>query len=381
MARTNLNTQPIPFRYPERTFEGGRLEYHDGIPVLQVAGAPDAIGRQVAELALRHVGRLLDYPLDYLRFKVRIPLLPNLLMRLLRRKCRQLFDNVPPQYRAEVDAMSVSGLDRPLLVAANTLFDLSGMGLLPMLGCSSLVVPPERSATSGLLFGRNLDYFSLGYLHNYSLVTVYRPLADRLGFVSVGFPAVVGCFSGMNQAGLCLARHEVLSPKVKRTFNPRGVPFAICFRQVLETCRSVSEAVGLIERTPHVTVNNLVLCDASGGTICEITPDGIRCRPLEDGLGACTNHFLHSEFVNPKQPDDYETLGRLNRLETLSRNAPPRMGLEQVRQALHGVHQGDLTLQSMIFEPESQTIHVAFGEGPVTANRLVPLVMSRFWKE
>jgi predicted choloylglycine hydrolase len=185
----------------------------------------------------------------------------------------------------------------------------------------------------------------------------------------------------MNQAGLCLARHEVLSPTVKRTYNPRGVPFAICFREVLETCRSVPEAIRLIERTQHVTVNNLVLCDASGGTICEITPDGVRSRPFVNELGACTNHFLHPEFVNPNQPDDYETLDRLKRLETSSQNAPPRVRLEEVQQAMHGVHQRDLTLQTMIFEPSAQTIHVAFGEGPVTANRLVPLDLTRFWPE
>src|SRR5258708_7756375 len=118
-----------PFRYPEGHFEGGRLEYYDGIPVLQVAGAPDAVGRQVAELAMRHASRLLDYPLDFVRSQVRVPLLPNLLMRLLRRKCRRLFDNIPPRYRDELEAMSACGIDRTRLLEANTLFDLSGMGL------------------------------------------------------------------------------------------------------------------------------------------------------------------------------------------------------------------------------------------------------------
>jgi isopenicillin-N N-acyltransferase like protein len=211
------------FRYPEAAAHGGRLEYHGPIPILTVGGTPEQIGRQVGELALRPAARLLGYPLDYLRSQVRVPLLPRLLWALLRRKCRRLYANVSATYRAEVEGVAAVCPDSGRLVPANTLFDMSHMGLRSLLGCSSLVVPPHRSATGGTLLGRNLDFFPLGYLHEFSLVAAYRPFAGRLGFASLGFPGLVGCFSGMNEAGLWLVRHEVLAPSVRRTFDPSGV--------------------------------------------------------------------------------------------------------------------------------------------------------------
>ena len=50
-----------------------------------------------------------------------------------------------------------------------------------------------------------------------------------------------------------------------------------------------------------------------------------------------------------------------------------RLGLADVRRALHAAHQGEATLQSMVFEPESLRLHVALGEPPVTALPAVAL--------
>ena len=57
---------------------------------------------------------------------------------------------------------------------------------MKMGGCSTLVVEPGRSAVKGPLFGRNLDYPTLGFLQDYTLVTIYRP-RGRHAFASIGF--------------------------------------------------------------------------------------------------------------------------------------------------------------------------------------------------
>jgi hypothetical protein len=334
------------------------------------------IGRQVADLALRPAARLLSYPTDYLRTQVRIPLLPQLLWWLMRRACGRLYRNFPDRYRAELEVMADRGFDRRRLIAANTLFDMAQMGFRPLFGCSSWVAPPDRTQGRGLLFGRNLDFFPLGYLHDYSLVTVYAPSAGTLGFASIGFPGAIGCFSGINQAGLCLARHEVFTPAVRMTYNPNGVPFAICFRAVLETCRTVSEAVQVIEATPHVTVNNLVLCDPSGGAVVEIAPEGVKTRPITADLRSCTNHFSHPDWQNPRQANAYDTLDRLTRLKAAAVGAG---GVEQVGQVLDGVNQGDLTIQTMVFDPSAVAVHVAFGPGPTTRRPLTRIDLTPYW--
>src|SRR5262249_57668039 len=113
-------------------------------------------------------------------------------------------ETFPRYYRRELEAMArASQVERDRLVAGNTLFDLK-----KLIACSALLVEPWRSASGGPLLGRNLDYPSLGYAHEYSLVTVYRP-AGKHAFVSIGFPGLVGCLSGMNDAGLAVAVLEV----------------------------------------------------------------------------------------------------------------------------------------------------------------------------
>ncbi len=274
--------------------------------------------------------------------------------------------------------MAGRGFDRRRLIAANTLFDMAQMGFRPMFGCSSWVARPEQTRAGGLLFGRNLDFFPLGYLHEYSLVTVYAMSATTLGFASIGFPGAVGCFSGINQAGLCLARHEVFTPTVMTTYNPEGIPFAICFRTVLETCRTVAEAIKVIEETPHVTVNNLVLCDPSGGAMVEIAPEGVKSRPITAEVHSCTNHFSHPEWQNPRQANAFQTEDRLTRL-----NAAPAVGVsvDDVRRVLDDVNQGDLTIQTMVFEPSAVAIHVAFGPGPTTRLPLTRIDLGSYWNE
>jgi hypothetical protein len=357
----------MSFRYPEATAHGGRLEYHGPIPVLTVSGTPADVGYQVGALALRSAVRLLDYPLDYLRSQVRIPLLPRLLWALLRRKCRSLYANIPAAYRAEVEACAAACPDSGRLVAANTLFDMSHMRLRPLFGCSSFVVPPHRSTTGRLLFGRNLDFYPLGYLHDFGLLTVHRPAPGRLGFAALGFPGMVGCFSGMNAAGLCLARHEVLAPRVPRTFDPTGVPFAVALRAVLETCRTVAEATDRLGRVKHATVNIVVLADPDSARVLELTPDGVFAREPDAEPFGCSNHFRHPALANANQPNEYGTLDRDATLRTCATGAPPLLDRDDVWAALDRVHQGELTLQSMVFEPAARAVHVAFGAGPTTA--------------
>ena len=95
--------------YGNATAEGGQLTLVEGVPVLQVGGSPEAIGRQVADLALRPAARLLNYPTDFLRSQLRVPLLPRLIWSLLSRPCRKLYRNFPERYRAELESMACRG--------------------------------------------------------------------------------------------------------------------------------------------------------------------------------------------------------------------------------------------------------------------------------
>src|SRR5262249_46282849 len=159
-------------------------------------------------------------------------------------------------------------------VVGNTMFDL-----IKYFGCSALLVDTEHSITGGPLFGRNLDYPSLGYAHEYSLVTVCRPAGAKHAFASIGFPGLIGCLSGMNDPGLSVAVLEVGQLKLgHKRFDLSGTPYALCYRRLLEECSTIAEARDLLEQMKRVSFTNLVVADPHGIAVFEVTPQCVLLR-------------------------------------------------------------------------------------------------------
>lgn len=338
-------------RYAAGKFEAGELKYIDHVPVLIVAGTPQQIGRQKAALlgtAIRQVG---DYPRRLLKLMGHEDRWPRLV-----ELGRQLLPQFPPDDVTELRAFAdgTHG-DRDLGIVANTLADT----YRGVIGCSSLLVEPSRSATGGPLFGRNLDFFALGILDKYTLVTVYRPQGKH-AFAAVGFPGVVGCLSGMNDAGLALAVHEVyLSHDGATSFNPKGVPYTLAFRRVLEECGTIAEAEKLLREMPRTTLLNLAVCDARQAVVFELTPKTVAVRQPENGLCACTNHFRTRELSVLPLCRRYSGLIKAQAIDKLT--------VADVTKKLDEVNQGRLTVQSMVFETAVRKLHLAIGPAPSSA--------------
>ena len=357
-----------PFRYPDAQAHGGALEHVRGVPVLTLAGTPEQVGRQAEALAIRPAKRLLAYPRECLNEHLPLGTAAQALAwAKAQEKGTALLNNFPPAMRAEFDAARAAGAPREALVAANTLFDLKNIGPGALFGCSSAVVPPAESATGGTLFGRNLDFPPLGYLHEYGLVTVRRSPGKR-PFVSIGYPGVVGCISGMNDAGLCLATHEAMAPTKDRTYDPKGLPYAVCNRRLLEECATIDEAEALLRKLPRVTTSLLVLADASGGAVLEVTPDRVVRRRATEGVCGCSNHFTTPALAaNVSKRSD-----SARRLQLLSAPVGRPLTVADVQRRLDATS-NDSTIQTMIFEPATLRIHLAMGKGPATAGELTTL--------
>jgi hypothetical protein len=366
-----------PFRYTEGTHGPAELRYVNGLPVLTVAGTPEEIGAQIGALTGPELKRLVKFPHDLLS---RIGL--GVMMSPLTKISNSMWPQFPPDCRRELDAMvKQTGLDRDQAVLGNTVFDI-----LKIAGCSTFVVEPARSATGGPLFGRNLDYPTLGFLHKYSLVTVYRPQGKH-AFVSVGFPGMIGCISGMNDAGLAVATLEVYaardgSPKLDVT----GTPYALCYRRILEECTTVAEAERLLRSVKRTTMNNLAVCDRQGGVVFEITPKSVAVRGPQDGVCACTNHF-RTEALATVKPSKCRRYAALVADSAPAAGAdgqptgPAKLDRRDVARKLNAVHQGDETLQTMIFEPATLKLHLAIGETPSSALPMKTLDLAPFFKK
>ena len=338
-----------PFRYPEAKHGGGELRYVNGVPVLVVNGTPAEIGEQIGVLAVRPAASLFGLGEQFLEsqgWKRAYPMLLAI--------AAGLEAQFPPEYLAELNAAAkASGQPRELFVFGNVAPDLFKMG-----GCSALIIEPARSATGGPLFGRNVDWPPLGSLHEYCLVTVYRAKGKR-AFAVVGYPAMFGAASGINDAGLALATLEVNhwadgSPR----FDPAGTPYMLLLRRVLEECRTTDEAKELLRTAKRTTAHNIAICDESGGATLEVTSRRLAVRSAADGFCACTNHFRTDGLATDTQCRRYAALEKAQTASVVS--------VADVAKRLDAVHQGPATIQTMIFEPAARKLHLAFGAGPVT---------------
>ena len=347
-----------PFRFPEAKHGKGELKYVNGLPVLIVQGSPEEIGEQTAVLAVKPAKRILGYPKELLeRFRL------DATWPLFVRAGGGMVTQFPSDYRKELEAMAKAGVERDPLVAGNTMFDIKRQ-----FACSGLIVEPGRSATGKPLFGRNLDYPSLGWVQQYSLVTIYRPKGKH-AFVAIGFPGLVGCLSGMNDAGLALAVHEtsMVNDGTAR-FNAAGIPYALCYRRILEECTTVAEAEKLLRSMKRTTITNLAICDQDGGAVFEVTPKDVIVRRPVDGICSCTNHFCTKELKVPRQLNIFRTLDRYDTLESSRRL--PRIGLPEIQKKLAAVSVQDHTLQTMVFEPASLKLHLSIGKCPSAGEEL-----------
>ena len=339
-----------PFRYTEGKYGKAELKYINDLPVLRVEGTPEEIGEQTAALTKEPLTRLVNYAPDLLKAFGQEKRLP-----LLKMVGKSMVPQFPADHSKEMEAVvKHGGLDRDLAIVGNTFADISKAG-----GCSVLLVTKDRSATGEILFGRNLDCMTGGFLNEYSLVQVVRPKGKH-AFASVGFPGFIGVTSGINDAGLALATLEVYQAKDKSArFDAKGVPYLLTYRRILEECTTIEESVKLLESIKRTTMNNLAICDKNGCAVLEITTKSVVVRRPENGLCPCTNHFRSEELCTDKTCRRYDSLSKGFYMEKLDRG--------DIAKLLDSANQGEHTLQTMIFEPAVLKLHLAIGKCPTSA--------------
>lgn len=346
-----------PFRYPTTKFgDKAELKYIGNVPLLRVEGTPQEIGEAVGALALKPGSRVLDYPRELLQLRN-----VEAMWGYFKGAGKSLYRNFPDERRDELEAITNSAkADRDLVICGNTFFDLK-----KIFACSAVMIRKEHSSAGGNLLARNLDYPSLGYIHEYSLVTVYRG-KGKLSFAAVGFPGLVGVLSGMNEAGLALGVLEVFDAKDGETsFNSKGMPYGLCLRRVLEEARTIDEAKKVLEKLPRTTMLNVAIADREEVGVLEFSPMKVVKRAGVKGVCVTTNHFCSDDLKAAKPANIDRTFERFARLEEV-RKAERKLTPDDLRQHLDAVNLGRLTLQTMVFEPATLRLHLACGKVPAS---------------
>jgi isopenicillin-N N-acyltransferase-like protein len=344
------------FRFKEKKFGPAELRYFGHVPVLFVEGTPEQIGAQTGALVGDAAPGLSDYFKKLLQANKLDKALPALIF-----TSSNLLKRFPADYRNELEAMSANyGSYRELIVVANTLWDMGKLG-----GCSAYIIEPAHSKNGEPIFGRNFDFPSLGTLDQYCMVVVCKPKGKN-AFASVNLPGLIGVCSGMNDKGLAVAVLDIPdtadgSPRL----NLSAVPMILSFRRILEECSTVEEAEVILRGTSRTTLLSLAVCDRTHGAIFELTPKNVHRREPEDAVCISTNHFRTSGLATNMACWRYALME--------ASKAAPKIGLEDVIQMMDRVNQGELTIQTMVFEPRAMRMHVGVGKGPVSSRPLQPL--------
>lgn len=343
--------------YEEGSYAGAILRYQENVPVVVLSGSAEDRGRQHGLVGKTVLERLISYPQELYTLFGR----PEAWQRH-QELAKQLAAQIPAEYRAELRAMAAAAeVPEELVLSVNTLPDIYRR----LVFCSSLMVSGSRSTSGEPIFGRNLDFPGVGKLHQFGMVMIY-PAGEAQAFATITFPGFVGCVSGMNASGLALAVHEATNkPKEAPLLDPEGTPYGILCRQVLERCSTVDEAVQLFRQARHTTPVIIVLCDRLAHAVVEVTPGRVVVRREEDGVAACTNHFRTELAGSAVACGRYRQLLRAKEL--------PHLSVDDVAAFLHKVHQGDWTIQSMIFEPATLRLRLAIGRVPASAGPFVKI--------
>ncbi len=342
------------FVFKEAASGPASLKLVQGIPVVHVYGTPSEMGEQQGVLLGPQIKLLIR---DYLN-KLLLPGGRDIgLRRAVLMISRQMEKSIPKQYIEEMQALAKSGgVSYEDVLLANTFFDIRRAVL-----CSTIVAVGERSSDKQPIFGRNLDFPSLGVLHKYTCVVVYHP-ADGHAVASVTFPGFIGVLSGLNDAGVVAAVMEVH----ERGTQWAAVPSAMVFRTALTGAERAEDMLDAVKGQARTAMNNLMICDARGTAVCaELSVKGVAVRTPQEGVIHATNHFRAND-----DSDGWYCWRRARTEKELKSGR--KLDEALVRTILADIAYERLTIQSMIFRPASREFLLAAGEPPAAKLKFVP---------
>ena len=310
------------------------------IPIMILRGSPAELGEQQGRLLKPQLTTSIDTYLN--RFLAQEEPKKRALVGM---KSMEPF--VPVEYRQELEAMShASGLSFDRLLLLQTIIDEPR---LPF--CSAIISSRPATKEAPLIFGRNLDFPSLGIAVHHSLITVYQPDGKK-SFASITWPGFAGVISGINEDGLTLA----MLVSFDGTTNLAGMPSIMLFRKILEETSDLDGAVKIIKETKRTAPTNLAIADARGqSAVIEFTSDNVAVRYPEKGLLYCTNWFI-SEQMKLSEGDK-----RYAAMQKQAEGYYGKIGLAETIKVLKSAILPVINIQSMVILPREKIIHLSIG--------------------
>jgi predicted choloylglycine hydrolase len=157
-------------------------------------------------------------------------------------------------------------------------------------GCSSVAWYDNDRA----IIGRNYDYWPLQARRQRIR---FRPHTN-VSHATIGARGGVPCgrYDGMNEHGLFVSLHVVMTDTPDETQVQPGVPFHLVGRLALEMCSSATEAIELLTHIPHLSSLNYLVADPREAYVVEADPRRVRVLPMDGPVIAATNHYRHPDM-------------------------------------------------------------------------------------
>lgn len=412
---------PLRAEPPAKPAVHGELLARDGVRVLRVWGDPRQRGEAHGRLLARDIVDITDRFIRTYR-----PLGGPKGFNQSALLCTGLM-TVQPQYEAELRGIITgvhAALDDqavvPVLkrkIAYPDLLTLNAFADLGRIGCSSFAAWGDLTERGDTLAGRNLDWLggASDALTGREIVIAQIPLADHdtghnsaesaatsrpadgpsaaRPWVSITWPGLVICLTGMNADGVTVCMHDSGFGKV--WLGPGSTPRGFALREALEVARpeSILADVGGVLRARKCVVGNNVpvawphRADQPASVVFEYDGDrdetgGVTFRaPSADAAPnsatngeaastadcqVCTNHYRAR--AQPRSCDRYAKLDAALHAAAADRK---KITLDQAWAMLDAVAvQGHvITYHSVVFEPNQRRLHVAFFDGRTPAPR------------
>lgn len=233
--------------------------------------------------------------------------------------------------------------------------------------CSHLALLPSVTSDGHVYVGRSYEW---SLQDDYRLcATRIKGKAAHLGFSLLQF----GRIDGINEHGLCVTM-SAGCPQVQPV--EEGCRFWAVVRTVLDRCKSVPEALELVQSIPISFHLNLLLTDKHGeAALIEMfgskrAVKRINSHTKEQTIWS-TNHYTLPEMIPYDHGRMWMSVVRYQKIASFLKNPTSKITKEQLRQLLtkpipeglscHYYKDCFGTLWSMIFDLTARTVEVCFG--------------------